>query len=302
MAIDQFGDFKMFGDYTVADGDYLFTLKNVVNKKFRLEKGGTIHWSGNPEQADINMNAVYELRTSLTPLFLEHEQTEAIRKRYPVDLVMNLSGKLLEPDIAFDVLLPTTDDFTRQQAYDRFKNSENSLNQQVFSLLFTNSFFTPPEQRQQQGESTAGGAGAGTVTSTEMLSNQLSNWLSQISNQFDVGVHYRPGDQVNKDEVEVALSTQLFNDKMNIDGSVANNSSNNTNQNAANIVGDINIDYKLTEDGKLRAKAYNKANEGDILNNQKGPYTQGVGIFYREEFETMGELFRRYMNLLKKKK
>lgn len=307
MTVNQFGNFKMYGDYTVEQGDYLFTLKNVVNKKFRLENGGVIRWAGNPAQAEINMNAVYEVRSSLSPLFHAHEQTEFTRKRYPVDLVMNLSGKLLTPDIIFDVRLPTVDDFTRQQAYDRFKNSELEINKQVFSLLFTNSFSRPPDFE----AASADGPGAGTVTSTEVLSNQLSNWLSQISNRFDVGVHYRPyrsgdvinGDVINKDEVQLALSTQLFNDKMTIDGSVANNANTNTtNQNAANIVGDINIDYKLTEDGKLRAKAFNKANEGDILNNQKGPYTQGVGIVYREEFETLGELYKRFFGKLKKKK
>lgn len=307
MKVNEFGDFKMYGDYAIEDGEYLFTLKNVVNKKFRLENGGTIRWSGNPELAEINMNAVYQLRTSLLPLFYEYEQTEATRKRYPVDLVMNLNGKLLEPGIFFDVRLPTVDDFTRQQAYDRFKNSELEVNKQVFSLMFTNSFSTPSGMDPGQ---TAGGPGAGAVTSrtsTEVLSNQLSNWLSQISNQFDVGVHYRPGDKVsgetvNKDEIEVALSTQLFNDKMSIDGSVANNSNTTTSNNPSAIVGDINVDYKLTENGKLKAKAFNKANEGDILNTEKGPYTQGVGIFYREEFETMGELFKRFLGKTKKQK
>ena len=124
----------------------------------------------------------------------------------------------------------------------------------------------------------------------------------QISNEFDVGVHYRPGDEVNKDQVELALSTQFFNDKMSIDGSVANNANTATNQHAASVVGDINVDYKLSEDGKLRAKAFNKANDGDILNTQKGPYTQGLGIVYREEFETLGELYRRFLGKFKKKK
>lgn len=299
MIINEFGDFRMYGDYTVNDGDYLFTLKNVVNKKFRLEKGGTIHWSGNPEEAEIDMSAVYELRTSLSPLFLEHEQTEneAIKKRYPVDCIMNLSGKLLEPNITFDIQLPTVDDFTRQQAYDKFRNSENEMNQQVFSLLFTNSFITPPDIKSQQTQENTG-PGAGAVTSTELLSNQLSNWLSQISNEFDVGVHYRPGDEINKDEVELALSTQLFNDKLSIDGTVANNA-NNTSQNTSNIVGDINMEYKLTDDGKWKAKAYNKANEGDVLNTEKGNYTQGVGIFYREEFDTVKELYRRFLSKFK---
>ena len=302
MKINEFGDFRMYGEYVVDNGDYLFTLKNVVNKKFRLENGGTVRWTGDPEQADIDMNAVYELRTSLATLYrtdellmLDARQSDALKKRYPVDVAMNLNGKLLAPDIKFDILLPTVDDFTRQHSLEKIKNTENELNQQVFSLLFTNSFIPPKDAQPQQGP------GAGTVTSTEMLSNQLSNWLSQISNEFDVGVHYRPGDDVNKNQVELALSTQLFNDKMTIDGSVANNA-NNTNQNASTIVGDINVDYKLTENGKFRAKAYNKANEGDIINTQKGPYTQGLGIFYREEFETFGELYKRFAGKIKKKK
>jgi hypothetical protein len=285
MLVNEFGDFKMYGDYTVEEGDYLFTLKNVVNKKFRLEKGGTIHWSGNPEEADLNMSAVYALRTSLSPLFMPYEMTDAIRKRYPVDCIMKLTGKLLQPDIAFAIQMPTVDEFTRQKAYDKFNNSESEINKQVFSLMFINSFSPPAGQ---QGES-AGGPGAGTVTSTEMLSNQLSNWLSQVSKEFDLGVHYRPGDDVNREQVEVALSTQIFNDKMTIDGSVANNANNQstttTTQNTSNVVGDVKIDYKLTEDGRFRAKAYNKSNEGDILNAQKGPYTQGIGVFYRKEFD-----------------
>ena len=57
--------------------------------------------------------------------------------------------------------------------------------------------------------------------------------------------------------------------------------------------GQLNIDYKLTDDGKLRVKAFNRANDGNVLDIQKGLYTQGVGIFYRQEFETFGDLIRK---------
>lgn len=93
----------------------------------------------------------------------------------------------------------------------------------------------------------------------------------------------------------MALSTQLFNDKLSIEGNIGNNT--NT-QNPNNIVGDVNIDYKITEDGKVRVKAFNKANDNNQT-NINGTYTQGVGIFYREEFNTIGELYKQYLNTIK---
>ena len=141
MVINEFGDFKMYGEYVIDNGDYLFTLKNVVNKKFKMENGGTIRWSGNPTDADINISAIYALRTSISPLF-PSETADIYKKRYPVECVMNLTGKLMTPDIKFDIKMPTVDDFIRQQALEKFKNSENDLNQQVFALLVMNSFVT----------------------------------------------------------------------------------------------------------------------------------------------------------------
>ena len=64
-------------------------------------------------------------------------------------------------------------------------------------------------------------------------------------------------------------------------------------------MGDVSIDYKITDDGKLRVKAFNKANDNNQLYTYGG-YTQGVGVFYREEFDTIGQLFRRYLNAIKK--
>lgn len=296
LVLNEFGELKMYGEYKLESGDYLFTLKKVIEKKFSVENGGTITWSGNPEDAIVNMNAIYQTRTNLVPLF-PNEQSDAYTRRIPVNCILNLSGKLLSPDVQFDVALPTSDEFIRQQVSNKLKTNEYEMNKQVFSLLAMNSFIPSGEKTQQQ-ESSGSGTRVGTVTTTEMLSSQLSNWLSQISKEFDVGVHYRPGDEINKDELELALSTQLLNDKLIIDGNVANNSKQ-TAQNTSNIVGDVNVEYKMTNKAKI--KAFNKSNAGDIFNDVKGPFTQGVGVFYREEFDTLGELYKRFLGKTKKK-
>jgi hypothetical protein len=127
-----------------------------------------------------------------------------------------------------------------------------------------------------------------------ILSNQLSNMLSQISDAFDVGVNYKPGDAVSQEEFEVALSTQLFDDRLTIDGNFGM-TYDKSQQSASNLVGDINIGYKLTQDGRWVLKVFNHSNVNPWYNSsaydQISPYTQGVGIAFRKEFNNIAELF-----------
>lgn len=289
MKINTLGAFNMYGDFTVESGDYLFTLGNIINKRFRLEKGGNLKWDGDPYQATMDMSAIYQVRTSLKPFF-PSDSSGAFKKRYPVDCILNLNGLLMNPGISFEINLPTVDESTRQEVKDMI-NSEQETNKQVFSLLVLNSFVTPPIYRDLAVDNS--GSNAGAATGSELLSHQLSNWLSQISNDFDIGVKYRPGGQLTSDEVEVALSTQFFNDRVSVDANVGVGSAAGSSQSANNIVGDMNVEYKLTDNGKVRIKAFNKSND-NVLNNLNAPYTQGVGIFYREEFNTIDELYERY--------
>lgn len=294
--INSSGEFKMYGNYAIDEGDYLFTLKNIINKRFYIEKGGTIKWNGVPYKADLDISAVYKARANLLHFFPE-ETTDKYKKRVPIDLKLLMTGDLLAPKINFDIGIPTVDASTRQQVLS-YMNNDAEMNRQVFSLLVLNNFVTPYQLVNSDSKS-AGALNAAGSNSTEMLSNQLSNMLSKISKDVDIGINYRAGDEISKKEVELALSTQLFNDKLTIDANGGNNSST---QNTNNIVGDVNIEYKLTDDGKLKIKTFTRSNDNTETTLTSGPYTQGIGIFYREEFDTIGELFRRYLNLISKKK
>jgi hypothetical protein len=297
LKINSQGDFKMYGDYVIENGDYLFTLQNIINKRFDIEKGSVIKWSGVPYKADVNINAVYKARASLKPFYPDDSST-TLKRRYPVDLRLAMTGELLAPQIDFDINIPTVDAAVRQHVLS-FINTDAEMNRQVFSLLILNSFVTPP---QLSGAGTGPGyASAGISNTSELLSNQLSNMLSKISNDFDIGVNYRPGDEISKEELGVALSTQLFDDRLSIDGNLGVNNDNTNTQNTNHIVGDVNVDYKITDNGKLRIKAFNKANDNNQI-YKTGPYTQGLGILYREEFDTIGELYRRYLGNLKDRK
>ncbi len=280
LGIDPQGDFAINGDYVIKSGSFLFTLRNLVNRRFDLLEGGKISWTGSPYDAEIDVRAIYQVKTSLNGLGLQVDSTANFSKRVNVNCVIELRNQLFDPDIHFSIQLPGVDDQTRQLVYSVLDTTnEAQMNQQMISLLVLGSFSFQTQTFEQ--------------SSFSLLSNQLSNWLGQISKDFDIGVNYRPGDEISEEELEVALSTQLFNNRVIIDGNfgVIGDQQNN----ASNIVGDVNVEVKLTEDGRFRVRAFNRSNYNSIYDfstfDDIAPYTQGVGVFYRKEFNTFGELF-----------
>jgi hypothetical protein len=301
--VSSAGDVQMRGNYYVESGIYWFTLQNLINKKFELQPGGIISWTGNPVDANLDVKAIYHTKASLFNL----DQSRAdLKKRINVDCNLGISGKLLNPEIKYNIVLPNANEETRNTLRDA-TNTDEALSTQFFALLIIQNFI--PNTTNNLNDISSGlntntiGRDLATTTSIELLSSQLSSWLSKVSKDIDVGINYRPGEsKMTNQEIELALSTQILNDKVTINGNidVVGNQVNPTNQNkATNIVGDVNIEYKLTE--KVKLKFYNHAND-QILYEQE-PYTQGVGVFYREEFSTFGELTRRYYrNLFASKK
>jgi hypothetical protein len=288
MQINTLGQFNIYGDYIINSGDYLFTLKNVINKRFKIDQGGTVSWNGDPYDAFVNLNAVYRVRTSLFELL----QEDTYKQRVPVDCELKMTDKLFNPTISFGINLPNSDERIKNEVRSAigFEN-EAELNKQVFSLLVLGRFIPPTDIAKNASSTPTASTDYGVSSnSSELLSNQISNWLSQTNDLVKVGVKYSPGDEITNKELQVAVSTDLFNDRVSIDGNVgvANNP-----YAASNIVGDVNIEYKINKDGKFRVKAFNQSNDYTTIANN-GPYKQGVGVFYREEFDTWGELIRRY--------
>ena len=288
LSINTLGTFDMVGEYTIEEGDYLFTLQNVINKRLNIQPGSTLRWTGDPFNANIDVTAIYRTKANPSDLLYGLAGTGEDVGRVTVDCRIFLTDRLMSPTVSYDLYLPFSDEDLRNRVKSRIQSDEE-LSKQFLSLMVMNSFL--PGTR--SGESATGGENymAGMNNASELLSNQLSNWLSQISNEFDVGVNYRPGSELTPREMEVMLSTQFFNDRLSIDGSLDMKSSV-TAQNTSNFAGDFDADYKLNKSGKIRLRAFNHSNDNITENNSD--YTQGFGIFYKEEFNSFGELLRRY--------
>lgn len=282
------GEFYVNGNYIIQKGDYLFTLKNIINKKFLIEPGGIVSFNGDPYDADVDLSAVYKTRASVSELF----PSDSVSGRTTVDCRLILTGKLFNPNVRFDLDLPGAD-ATTQSLVKNSLNTEEEKTNQVINLLVLNRF----APLQTSGANVGNYQGSAKASGSELLSNQVSNWLNQFGGNFNIGVNYRPKDAVSSQEYELALSTQQFNERVTFDVNVGYTgeraAAQQSNQQGGNtIIGDFNAEYKVSRDGKIRLKAFNRTNNNALITNNS-PYTQGVGIFYRVEFDKFRDLWRK---------
>jgi hypothetical protein len=269
----------MTGGLEVVQGSYLFTLQNVINKKFVVDPGGTITWFGDPYAAEIDLDTRYRVRTRLQEL-LPNET--GLPGRMDVDLVLGLQGNLMRPDIGFQIKVPQAD--TRIQALvESALINEEELNRQAISLLVLQQFLSPDPTT----------AAIGTTglqeRSTDFLAAQVGNWLSQASNDLDVGLDYGADAVSGEQALAVALSTRLLDDRLQIEGAVGTQRL--TGGNAQDFqVQDVRVSYDLKPGGAFQVTGYTQMNP--IIPGQEGTSTQGVGVRYRKEFAYFRDMFR----------
>ena len=292
--IDETLDFNLFGNYQITSGEYLFTLKDFINKKFNVKPGGTITWFGDPYNAKLDLNAYYPLKTSLYNIMPSIERDNWTHKSN-VHVDIHLQNDLMNPDIEFDISLPKAEETAKQTVKNLIYNEE-AKNQQVFSLLILNKFI--PENQNIISENTSRTNGA---TTSEVLSNQLGNMISSFTDEFEIGFNYSPGDSISDDELSIVMSTQQFNDRLLINTNLGVAPSNALNKDPNSFIGDVDVEYKLSRDGNLRLHAFNESNEYDLSNQSQSRYTQGVGAYYKQSFNSFGELFCEMTNIFRRK-
>lgn len=287
-------DFKMYGGYEIEKGDYMFSIQSIISRKFDIIKGSTVRWTGSPYMADINIQAKYGLNAPLGDII---EDPNLPVGTTLVNCLMNLTGTITSPNLKFDIELPNSDEDVRSKLRSEI-NTEEAINRNIASLLALGHFYNFDKT---------------VVATTELssvgfstLSSQLSSWISKMTQDINIGFNYRPTSNgengtVTSSEFDVALSTQLLNDRLILNGNFGYREGEELKEmkNVSNSIVDFDIEYKLGKSGKLRAKGYNHSNNSYF---KQAPNTQGLGIVYREDFDTFSGLFKSYWNAIKRKK
>ena len=282
---DKDSKFSVVGDYFVNSGNVKLNYQNFVQYEFGIKEGGGIIFNGDPMNASMSIEAVYQTRASLAGI-LTSTDGGGQDARVPVDCIISFSGVLSDPEVSFSIELPGVNEDTKAQIFAAIDiNDQTAVAEQVFYLMLLKSFYTT---------NNLSSSNAIGNSSLQILSGQISSMLSNISRNIDFGVNYKPGDDVSAQEVEFMFKAGLFDNRVIIDGNIGvhDNAANPSPNNASNIVGDFNLEYKITKDGKLRAKVFNRSNDYNLL-EQNGLYTQGLGLSYYTEFDKFSDLFRK---------
>ena len=280
---NTFSDMKLYGTYTVDKGNYNFSLQDLITKDFIIKTGSSISFSGAPQNANLNIEAYYALSANLEDLDESFAtEPDLNRTTIPVRAMLYLTGNLQQPDFRFDLEFPTvTQDIDRRIR--SIISTDDMVNRQIIYLLALSKFYTPDymnvgQTRNNELVSVASSA----------LSSQLNNLLGQINENVNIGTNLRSDKGDFSDvEVEVALSSQLLNNRLIINGNIGyrdNAVNNNT------FIGDFDLEYLLNKSGNIRLKAYNHYNDKNYY-IKSALTTQGVGIMYRKEFNKWSEWF-----------
>ena len=325
------GEFSMYGNYEIEEGEYLFTYsyKDLVkfNKPFEVKQGGSIVWDGDPYTAQINLEAEYVgLRTSVYNLIAEFLETNAneglateARNTTSVDLSMFLKGDLFAPQIEFQMDFPEISGELKGYVDSKMRTlneDENELNRQVFGLMVIGSFL--PSNEIEIGSNDFVNFGVNTVT--QFLSNQLSLYVSELLSDVlaengvftraEFNVNYFVYDQGGSDiagalnsnrasELSLQLKNYLFKERLAIkvgtDIGIGDETYFQGSAAALNTF-DVIVEWVITKDRRFKLIVYNK-NDITFL----GPQRQsGFGASYRYEFETWDEFFKGFKNKTKR--
>lgn len=301
--INPSGDMQLSGRYEITEGSYDLSFYKLVKRKFLITKGSTITWSGDPLLATMDISASYRVETSPLDLVInqvpisDQQQANMYKQRLPFLVYLNIRGDPLTPDISFELDMPVESRGAMGgSVYAKIKDvntRESDLNKQVFALLILRRFVSDNPFESQAGNSVEATARRSvSKLLTEQL-NRLSENVKGLELSFDVKSYedYTTGEAQGQTAVQLGVSKSLLDDRLivKVSGNV-DIEGNATNQNSfTDYIGDLALEYKLTDDGRFRITGFRNANY-DIISGEL--IETGAGLIYIKDYNTLRELFK----------
>lgn len=269
---------QMLGTYVLQSGTFGFTFQNVIRREFQIAEGSSVTWTGNPEDPTVDVRALYHTTASLRDLFgADYSAVSPTnRSNLPVNCVLNLSDRLVNPTLRFGIEFPSSDESVSSQVQSVI-NTEEMLMRQVLYLLVFNRFYTPDYLK---AEDTGMGVNETYSLISSTVTGQINSWLSKLTDKFSVGFNMRT-------DGEGANSSQEYEAQFEINpvrGLIINGNFGYRYNDISNqpVFGNLDVEYMLTPNGKLRAKAY--THTFDRYSLRQASTIQGVGFIFKHDF------------------
>ncbi|WP_232731507.1 translocation/assembly module TamB domain-containing protein [Tenacibaculum sp. SZ-18] len=292
--IDTRGKFIMDGGITIEKGTYNFKYGGIISKPFTVQRGGTISWTGDPLNAQLDLTAIYQTKANPAQLLDNINSTRKI----PIDLYTKITGGLFDSKQEFDIKIPNANSTVASEL--EFILNENDVNTKMQHFTFLMAFGTFYDEETIGSSASQGLTGTAAQVATSILSSVINN----EDGKFQVGLGYVQGDRNNidqlqnaiDDQVDVSVSTQIS-DRVLVNGRVGVPVGGNT---QTSVVGEVKVEVLLNEEGTLRSTFFNKPNDVQFDIDNEG-YTQGLGLSYQVNFNNISELGEK-LGFKKKKK
>jgi len=306
--VDPSGKTTLVGVYEVEKGSYELSV-SLLKRKFDIQKGSTITWTGEPTAARMDITAVY--KTEAPPIDLVEQQVSGedasilnqFKQRIPFNTLLKMKGELLKPEISFDITTDEKNNAVSSTVTDivdakltQLRTEESEMNKQVFALLLLNRFIG--ENPFESGAGMSAEAMARQSVS-KILSQQLNNLASGLIKGVDIDLgldsseDYSTGQKNTRTDLNVGLSKKLLNDrlKVTVGSNFALEGDARQNESTTNIAGDVTVDYSLSKDGRYMLRAYRKdeyqvALQGQIIET-------GVGFIITLDYDKFREIFQK---------
>lgn len=272
--------FDLNGDYNINEGHYQFVIPGILNRNFEIQEGSSIKFGGDLMDSEVNISALYKLKTSLSTLIAGSSSEDTWRQ---VECGINISDRIRNPKLEFSINVPDLDPTTRSQVESALSTTDK-VQKQFLSLLLLGSFL-PDES-----SGIVNGSDLMLSNVTEFVSNQLNSILQKLDVPLDVGVGYH-GTSGNTNIFDVAISTQLFNNRVIVESSVSNRNYATSSNANGDVVGDLDISIKLDRDGKFRLNMFSHSAD-EYTSYLDYSQRNGVGISFQKEFNNLRDFLR----------
>lgn len=271
---DTRGGFSINGPFTVESGKYDFSFQNLSSlRKFDIERGSLISWSGDPYTARIDIKTGYIANLSINSI----DPSISSPTRYPARVSVNITDDLMHPNIGFGL------SFVEQQLpikfrpqvlafEDRLRNDQQLMSRNVSSVLAFNQILFGSN------EATTNVLNQQFLLEniSNLVSNQIGNIASKIDPNFELGLQL--GDiRQNFNNTQLNFAYR-YSDRLRLKGNsfYSNGSVENITNNQTQLTVGGEIEYILTDDGTWRLRAYSRSVPTSIYSNNLNATTGNV--------------------------
>jgi translocation and assembly module TamB len=307
LGLDPSGKTSLSGRYEINKGSYSLTVNDFIKRDFEIAKGSSITWNGDPTSAEIDIAAIYTAKTA--PLALVEDQLAGMsegqrsmyKKEIPFQVYLYVKGDLMTPIISFGLQMPERYrgemGGTVYAKIQQLNQDEAQLNQQVFALLVLDRFIANDPLSNPGG----GGLSSSARSSvSKVLTDQLNTMTGKYVKGVDINLgvdsyedNSKSGNDRNTTKVNYGVSKELFKDKVKVQvgGNVDVEGTRASKNDLGNVVGDLSLEYKLSEDGRyllrgLRKTQYEGAIEGELTRT-------GAAVIYVRDYNSFWEILHK---------